>query len=78
MINEHKNGGPAFPCTIIEGCENGTKVYVRREEGGMTLRDFFAAAAMQGMAARDIAGTPLERAEAAFAVADAMLKERAK
>ena len=49
---------------------------------GMTLRDYFAAKAMQGMAARDTfdAGqaTPEKRARLAYIEADALLSERSK
>ena len=71
MINTN-TGGPAFPKTPF--IEIGTP------QNGMTLRDYFAAKAMQGMAARDIfdAGqaTPEQRAKLAYADADAMLKAR--
>jgi hypothetical protein len=48
---------------------------------GMTLRDYFAASALQGLATRRPAGTPTsagELARFAFEIADAMLAERAK
>lgn len=46
--------------------------------GGLTLRDYFAAQAMQGMlAASENYPTP-ELANYAYQVADAMLAERAK
>jgi hypothetical protein len=64
------DGGPAFPRD-------------HRYEGhnGMTLRDYFAAKAMQGFAAdgafaRDNGLTIDELAEDAYDVADAMLKAR--
>lgn len=44
---------------------------------GMTLRDWFAGQALIGSMA-GIAGEPYEFAEEAYAVADAMLAERAK
>ena len=62
------NGGPAFPCELSTRFQ------------GMTLRDYFAAKAMQGM----IAAVGYHRgevdfmAESAYDCADAMLKERAK
>lgn len=47
---------------------------------GMTLRDYFAAKAMQGFAARDVfdpgLATPEQRAKLAYIDADAMLKAR--
>ena len=74
------NGGPAFP-------RDGYQIedeYGRKEtiqgKSGMTLRDYFAAKAMQGM----IAAVGYHRgevdfmAESAYDCADAMLLERAK
>ena len=45
---------------------------------GMTLRDYFAAKAMQGILAAWATGIPplKETTQAAYAFADAMLKER--
>lgn len=49
-----------------------------KSTGGLTLRDYFAAQAMQGMlAASENYPTP-ELANYAYQVADAMLAERAK
>ncbi len=67
-FDEKKTGGPAFPI-VLAGI--GT-------DPGMTLRDYFAAAAMQGYIA---AGTPSDvtyrdLAEKAYRAADAMLEER--
>lgn len=75
-------GGSAFP---LEGSSK------RNAQSGMTLRDYFAAKAMQGMFANDelltrygvMAGENLVDPEflvsaAAYSLADAMLKERAK
>ena len=65
------NGGPAFPTEHTDA----SGLY-----DGMTLRDYFAAKAMQGM----IASYGYLRsevdviAESAYDCADAMLKERAK
>ena len=77
------NGGPAFPS---EGfvCSDGIKY------DGMTLRDYFAAKAMQGIYACPVQlyradGTPLpdiitsaDIAKMAYEEADAMLAEREK
>jgi hypothetical protein len=62
-------GGPAFPNVTP------TRIYAE----GMTLRDYFAAKAMQGLI-----GSPLceasfsvnKKAEDAYLIADAMLKAR--
>lgn len=63
-MTERNNGGPAFPQPINPG-----------EQGrGMTLRDYFAAKAMQGL--MDAAMPMSEIAFAAYQMADAMLKVR--
>jgi hypothetical protein len=43
---------------------------------GMTLRDYFAAAALTAVVTRTNASSPENIATAAYTVADAMLKER--
>lgn len=71
------NGGPAFPC-------EGGEASGLHPDPGMTLRDYFAAAAMQGMyaglgAAARVGPKHFAADAAAFyQVADAMLAERAK
>jgi hypothetical protein len=63
-MNNTNTGGPAFPCpTISIG-----------QHQGMTLRDYFAAKAMQGL--MDAAMPMPEIAGAAYEMADAMLKAR--
>lgn len=58
-------GGPAFPTT------NYSAVYSE----GMTLRDYFATAAMQALITRiDVSGG--EQAPNAYIIADAMLEAR--
>jgi hypothetical protein len=57
-------GGPAFPATNHHG----------HKLEGMTLRDYFAAKAMQGL--MDAAMPMPEIADAANDMADAMLKAR--
>lgn len=63
---------PAFPVT---NC-------AEHEFVGLTLRDYFAAKAMQSMCAvfesEDFRYGNLELAQMAYSVADAMLEERAK
>jgi len=44
----------------------------------MTLRDYFAAKAMQGYIAGDYDAYPHEVAQKAYEIADAMLEEQAK
>jgi hypothetical protein len=70
-MNNTNTGGPAFPSQR----EHTTKE-------GMTLRDYFAAKAMQGwlatypndMAVQDV--SPTNIADFAYRMADAMLKAR--
>ena len=63
-MNETNTGGPAFPCpTISIG-----------QHQGMTLRDYLAAKAMQGL--MDAAMPMPEIAGAAYEMADAMLEAR--
>jgi hypothetical protein len=51
----------------------------RTDELGMTLRDFFAGLAMQGLISiNDLDLTHEDYARLAYLIADAMLKERAK
>ena len=68
----NNTGGAAFPYAALHGC-NG--------EYGMTLRDYFAAKALQGFIAsanhKGLYAPPdNELASAAFQLADAMLKAR--
>lgn len=74
-----QDGGPAFPNTHPD--------YKTLGVGGMTLRDYFAAAAMQGQLANDgwfqfliRKSVDIQKSVAshAYGIADAMLAERAK
>jgi hypothetical protein len=73
----HNNtGGPAFPVVY-----DHSKADVRQVYGGMTLRDYFAAKAMQGLMGRvwgEQNDDELIRtwANSAYLMADAMLKAR--
>ena len=71
-MSAENTGGPAFP-------SHGSMGEVTHE--GMTLRDYFAAKAMQGaiagMATRTGTLIYSECAEAAYEMADAMLKASA-
>ena len=75
------DGGTAFPRLDYKPYGDGSGQW--HNEGGMSLRDHFAGLAMQG----DIAGLSInlyeytdgelrEKAEAAYRMADAMLKAR--
>ena len=64
-------GGPAFPTEVV----NTNDGYIHQ---GMTLRDYFAAKAMQSLILEvaDWKYMPNEIANFAYAQADAMLKAR--
>jgi len=78
-MSEIKDGGAAFPTT-------GTQYNIDRDEfevgsyGGMSLRDYFAAAVLQGiMGNRLYAGyEDTAIAKDAYGIADAMLAQRGK
>lgn len=68
-MSKKDTGGPAFPQP------NSPAEYGR----GMTLRDYFAAHALQGICANQDNRTykgPMDFAVAAYVLADAMLKAR--
>jgi hypothetical protein len=77
-MSNTNTGGPAFPfpAYIYPNDE------INHGEGGMTLRDYFAAKAMQGYMvglkpAQDIGPDMQDRiAEGMYSMADAMLKAR--
>ena len=64
-----KDGGPAFPShgTMGEVCEHG-----------MSLRDYFAAAALQGLLANTSGTEVFDRVQSAYYLADSMIAEREK
>ena len=73
MNTPTNDGGPAFPL-ISEDYEAIRHI-------GMSLRDYFAAAALQGLLASSSVGDALaepDYAKAAYIQADAMLAEREK
>lgn len=73
-MSEIKTGGPAFPLQSIgPDFEHGY--------AGMTLRDYFAAKALQGLSAnsdntRECWKEPEEIAKQAYILANAMIEER--
>lgn len=74
-MSEINDGGPAFPVAIWDGRK------MRYIDDGMTLRDYFAAKAMQGLVSDFITKTTekitLDKfVYATFEIADAMLKAR--
>ena len=70
-----KDGGPAFPVPA-ELCQDLTV----QEQHGMTLRDYFAAKAMQAFIGSETEGGMRypQVAEVAYLYADAMIQERSK
>jgi hypothetical protein len=78
-MNNTNTGGPAFPRAPFKYIDNGNGLeWDVREQSGMTLRDYFAAKAMQGLLAQSmgtaLGSDPKFAAEYAYAMADAMLK----
>ena len=80
-MSDKDTGGPAFPRAVREA--DGSTTYWH----GMTLRDYFAAMAMQGLLANPRQLEPRDSdtgtvadvyAYEAYVCADAMLKERSK
>lgn len=81
MAEKYEDGGPAFPGfefdSRVRPVERDFNIHAEPVPG-MSLRDYFAAKAMQGMLI-DISiqfQTPEKHAEAAYKMADAMLKAR--
>ena len=74
-MNEIKDGGSAFPSTqYVSG------ISPTGHSGGMTLRDYFAAKALQALMTRDFVKDIdyKEFCGEAYRMADAMLKAREK
>jgi hypothetical protein len=67
-----EKGGPAFPALPIQRHTDTGEILYQSE--GMTLRDYFAAKAMQALIDND--GLFSEIPTQAYALADAMLKAR--
>lgn len=81
-MSKHYDGGPVFPREGGRKFVVGNDVRVTTPHDGVTLRDYFAAKAMQSLLAT-IDTYPDERwreglAMDAYMMADAMLQERAK
>jgi hypothetical protein len=77
-----RDGGAAFPSPgVVLGV--GGNMHQQGAYEGMTLRDYFAAAASQGLLTKlllesNVDDFPDKHAMACYAIADAMLMERAK
>ena len=70
----NKTGGPAFP---YSGVHKGEKENLIVDSHGMTMRDYFAAKAMQGRLANpDWLCSDDRTATEAYQIADAMLRAR--
>jgi hypothetical protein len=65
MSTEDNTGGPAFP-----------RDHAHDGHNGMTLRDYFAAKAMQGYVVQGKSYDFADIAQASYRVADTMLKAR--
>lgn len=74
-MNTNDNGGPAFP-TADHKQPGDLGVSVMSITGGMTLRDYFAAKAMQAFVCRNGFSEVAAAAKAAYITADAMLEAR--
>lgn len=75
-VEDIKTGGPAFPEVRVRGGDNynpPAKLYY----GGMTMRDYFAAKAMQGYLAAPDCGLDMEEVAAfSYKMAGHMLAAR--
>jgi hypothetical protein len=74
-MSNTNTGGPAFPGVEYKQ-PGGVGVSVMTIVGGMTLRDYFAAKAMQSICNVWPRITPESTAKTAYEFADAMLKAR--
>lgn len=85
MLNNKDSGGDAFPSSgVVINYDNNE--YQQGAYGGMSLRDYFAAKAMQGMTSLFDGGASLEEIEASlsivttlsYSIADKMIEARSK
>ena len=74
-MSNTNTGGPAFPALPITRESNGELIY---QSAGLTMRDYFAAKALQGMLAENGGGamSNVKLADWAYDIADSMLKAR--
>ena len=80
-VMQRATGGAAFPVLPPQDTAAGVATGYPFPEAGMTLRDYFAAMAMQAAATNSVGAASLtfaERANWAYIQADAMLVERNK
>lgn len=71
-MTEHNTGGPAFPRPASEAHQHG----MHDPQKGMTLRDYFAGKALQGLLASTRTNSSGVLAKDAYNMADAMLEAR--
>lgn len=82
MSNQINDGGPAFPISptsvTMEPNPNGVGMLATHHgmQSGVTIRDYFSAAALQGLLASNEKGNPKFFSETSYRIADAMLKAR--
>ena len=76
----HPNGGPAFPQALDKVNGEVIASYHMRDGAGMSLRAYFAAAALPAVIAHPHAtdGSPREVAEVTWAIAQAMVAAEPK
>lgn len=77
-MTDDRTGGPAFPRPASRGNNyaTGEEDVVVDPQRGMSMRDYFAAAALQGILAGSEPLKPAYAAQCAFEVADAMIARR--
>ena len=78
-MTTHNNGGPAFPCEVGPASDGHTIQTGNMQwmQSGMTMRDYFAAKALQGLLSdSNMQASRIEFAAEAYAIADAMLQVR--
>ena len=80
-MSDKDDGGAAFPKWV----DGNRPISAKTQDAGMSLRDYFAAAALQGSLACQSSemgyyarGEEWQAAQSAYAFADAMLRERSK
>lgn len=73
----HADGGPAFPRAASTD-EHSQPCNVYLDQMGMSLRDYFAASALQGLLANRTSLLNMHTVECSYRYADLMLAERAK
>ena len=74
MSNQINDGGPAFPHERQIRCHG--EVIDCEVESGISIRDYFAAGALQGLLADGGGASWNDDAKSAYLAADAMLKAR--